>query len=99
MLEAYRGFSSGMTFDAERDLKRVTEKAKPHTPRSALLQVQRQRTARDLGERKPRIRCILIDKEEVLVLTRFLLKKPDWNFNETIMGSDKDQATPQCAFR
>ena len=99
VLEAYRGFSSGMTFDAERDLKRVTEKVKPDTPRSALLQVRRQRTSRELGERKSRIRCILIDREEVLILTRFLLKKPNWDFNVPTMGSGEDQATSQCAFR
>ena len=99
VLEAYRGYSSGMTFDAERDLKRVTESVKPKEPRkTAKLRVMQQITPRDINNRRKKIRCILIDKEEVLELTKYLLKKPNWNFPEVCTGVGEDQAKSSCAF-
>ena len=101
VLEAYQKFRGYNERDAEKDLKRVTERIHPKGERkTAKLVVMRQKKPRDLysDTKSNKIRCILIDAEEVRNLTRFMLKQPEWDYQDIATTPMEDQSKPRCAF-
>ena len=101
VLMSYRQFKGPHGPDAERDLKRVTECVAPKQARvTAKLCVMRQKKPRDrfAHQDTQKIRCILIDKEEVRNLTRYMMGKPDWDYTELDATPVVDQSKPMCAF-
>ena len=101
VLTAYTRYRQSNTHSAERDLKRVTEiLPTKSTRKTAKLCVMKQKIPRDATviETKKVQRCILIDKEEVLNLTRFILKRPDWQFTEIQTSAAPDQLQQMCSF-